>query len=198
MLTNTTNEIEAYRRTQLPKYLMWSQEGADKLSPLMSKRLNSWLEDWQEIADKTHKITLRCLVIDDGTADDAFYWYKHHMNVKFQLFQIISLDNCPAVLTEPMTSASVLLLLGASSNVGRAVAKLFLQSGYQVALPARRLESGRNQDGAFIFKADLATPDFVSDLFVRVEEEIGCPLIAVYNGGISALEWKHNTDYFPP
>lgn len=60
-----------------------------------------------------------------------------------------------------MASAHILLLLGAGSNVGRAMAKLFLQSGYQVALAARRLENGWDQNGAYSFEVDLSTPDSV-------------------------------------
>lgn len=60
-----------------------------------------------------------------------------------------------------MTSAQIFLLLGAGSNVGRAVAKLILQSGYQGALAARRLENCRDQKGAYNSKAHLSDPDCV-------------------------------------
>jgi NAD(P)-dependent dehydrogenase (short-subunit alcohol dehydrogenase family) len=102
------------------------------------------------------------------------------------------LNRIPAQAQLFTKSTPILLLLGAGSNVGRAVAKLFLQSGYQVALPA----NGRDQDGAYTFNVDLSAPDSVSDLFAKVEEEIGCPLVVVYNGKTAGLERKHDANFF--
>jgi hypothetical protein len=41
---------------------MNSQEAAEKLSRMMSKDLRGWLEDWQEITDKTHIMNLGQLI----------------------------------------------------------------------------------------------------------------------------------------
>ena len=64
--------------------------------------------------------------------------------------------------------APVILILGAGSNVGAAVAKLFSDKGYKVALASRRSTTGSNSDGAFNVHVDLAKPVTVPEAFATV------------------------------
>lgn len=82
-----------------------------------------------------------------------------------------------------MTSETrVLLILGAGSNTGRAVASKFLEGGYKVALVARRLEPGQSEDGMLNIRADLTEAQAVVDAFETTRKVLGEPNIVVYNG----------------
>lgn len=79
-------------------------------------------------------------------------------------------------------AAPVIFILGAGSNVGAAVSKLFSQNGYKVALASRRLKDGPGADGAFNVQVDLAQPESVTKAFEKVTSELGAPGVVVYNG----------------
>jgi NAD(P)-dependent dehydrogenase (short-subunit alcohol dehydrogenase family) len=80
------------------------------------------------------------------------------------------------------TKAPVIFILGAGSNVGAAVSKLFSQKGYKVALASRRLTDGPGSDGAYNVQVDLAKPESVTEAFEKVAKEVGAPGVVVYNG----------------
>jgi len=81
-----------------------------------------------------------------------------------------------------MSAQSVILVLGAGPNVGKAVAKKFAQAGYAVALAARRAESGKTPEGYRSIKADLSSPSLVPSIFETVKSEFGRPPnVVVYN-----------------
>jgi NAD(P)-dependent dehydrogenase (short-subunit alcohol dehydrogenase family) len=79
----------------------------------------------------------------------------------------------------------VILILGAGSNVGAAVAKKFAENGYKVALAARSLLDGIQPDGYLHIKADLSDPGNVPHIFSETRKSLGIPNIVVYNGLVS-------------
>ena len=88
-----------------------------------------------------------------------------------------------------MSSSKVLLILGAGGNIGASVAKLFAQNGYKVALAARRLQDGLNEDGQLNIHADLAKADSVESAFDKVSSQFGPPSVVVYNGMCSSFHF---------
>jgi NAD(P)-dependent dehydrogenase (short-subunit alcohol dehydrogenase family) len=81
----------------------------------------------------------------------------------------------------------VLLLIGAGPNIGAAVAKKFADNGCKVALAARSLSSGIQENGYLHVKADLSNPESVPQIFRSVRENHGIPNIVVYNGPYPVL-----------
>lgn len=75
-----------------------------------------------------------------------------------------------------------MLILGAGSNIGRAVASKFLEGGYKVALVARRLEPSQTEDGILNIRADLTEPQAVVSAFETTGKVLGVPNIVLYNG----------------
>jgi NAD(P)-dependent dehydrogenase (short-subunit alcohol dehydrogenase family) len=80
------------------------------------------------------------------------------------------------------SAAPVIFILGAGSNVGAAVSKLFAQNGYKIALASRRLTDGPGSDGSYNVQVDLAHPETVSKAFEKVTSALGPPGVVVYNG----------------
>lgn len=81
-----------------------------------------------------------------------------------------------------MSSQNTLLVFGAGPRVGRSVASIFSQNGYQVALVGRSLTNGVSKDGYLEIQADLADSGCVPSVFQKVEDALGPPNIIVYNG----------------
>ena len=79
-------------------------------------------------------------------------------------------------------SSKVLLVLGAGGNIGASVASLFAQNGYKIALAARRLQDGINEDGNLHIQADFSHADSVESAFDKVSAQFGPPNVVVYNG----------------
>jgi len=79
----------------------------------------------------------------------------------------------------------VAFVLGAGSNVGQAVGRMFLSQGYKLALGSRSTESHKD-DKADVLKVKLDVTDAASiqAAFKEVEEEFGAPpSVVVYNPG---------------
>ena len=76
----------------------------------------------------------------------------------------------------------LVLLLGAGSNVGSAVAKKFQSSGYNVALAARSLSERKISSQEWSYKLDLSKPSAVEDLFAKVQKDVGIPNVVIFNG----------------
>ena len=75
-----------------------------------------------------------------------------------------------------------ILILGAGSNIGRAVAERFARDGYKVALAARSMADGISDDGFLNIQADLSDPYTVRHTFDATARAFGPPNIVVYNG----------------
>ena len=79
-------------------------------------------------------------------------------------------------------SPPVLLILGAGSGIGISVAKKFASQGYKVALAARSIQNGTDEDGYLRLKIDFADTEAVRKVFTKVRETLGIPSVVVYNG----------------
>jgi NAD(P)-dependent dehydrogenase (short-subunit alcohol dehydrogenase family) len=80
----------------------------------------------------------------------------------------------------------LVLLLGAGSNIGQAVAKKFLAGGYHVALAARKLPDRKMSSQEWTYKFDLSNPSAVEDLFAKVSEDAGIPSVVIVNGKMTS------------
>jgi NAD(P)-dependent dehydrogenase (short-subunit alcohol dehydrogenase family) len=80
------------------------------------------------------------------------------------------------------------VVTGASSGIGREVARALLGAGYAVALAGRReealAESAAGRDGALVVPADVTEPGSVRALFARVREELGRVDLLFNNAGL--------------
>jgi NAD(P)-dependent dehydrogenase (short-subunit alcohol dehydrogenase family) len=86
-----------------------------------------------------------------------------------------------------MSSPRVLLLLGAGSNLGAKIAETFSTAGYKIALVARSLEEGPQQNGYHHVRADLSNPDCIPEVFEKVKRDVGIPSVVVYNGAWTSI-----------
>lgn len=83
-------------------------------------------------------------------------------------------------------------MTGASSGIGRAIARRFAKEGAQVALVARREEQlkelqkeiEKNGGKAQTFVADLSETCAITEVFSRIRKTIGDPQILVNNAGV--------------
>ena len=81
-----------------------------------------------------------------------------------------------------MSKAPVLCILGAGSNIGASIAKLFSSKGYQVALVSRSKPKEALAEGQLHVQGDFANPASVAGVFTEVRESLGIPSVVVYNG----------------
>lgn len=96
-----------------------------------------------------------------------------------------------------MSDPPVLLVTGASSGIGAAVARRFAEEGYRLALAARRLErlealaqELRARGGqALPVAADLSRPEDIQRLTKVALEEYGQIDILFNNAGLGRLNW---------
>jgi NAD(P)-dependent dehydrogenase (short-subunit alcohol dehydrogenase family) len=79
-------------------------------------------------------------------------------------------------------TSPVILILGAGSNIGQAVARTFASKGYKVALAARSLREEDSTDSQLNIPSDFANPDDVVNAFTQVKKVLGIPSVVVYNG----------------
>jgi NAD(P)-dependent dehydrogenase (short-subunit alcohol dehydrogenase family) len=88
----------------------------------------------------------------------------------------------------------VALVTGAGSGIGRAVALVFLENGYRVALAGRRAEalaatirlSGDGAERALAVPTDVGDPASVHALFAQVRETFGRLDVLFNNAGVGA------------
>jgi len=82
-----------------------------------------------------------------------------------------------------------ILITGASSGIGRCTAELFLKSGWQVGLLARRAgplqELAQQHDAAIPLVADVTDPTAVEDAFVDFIAKTGRLDVLFNNAGVS-------------
>ena len=94
--------------------------------------------------------------------------------------------------TETSTS-KVVLVTGAGTGIGRAVALAFLRDGHRVVLAGRRVEplqSVAKESGserALAVPTDVGNPDSVAALFAQIKEKFGRLDVLVNNAGVSGL-----------
>jgi len=75
----------------------------------------------------------------------------------------------------------VVLILGAGSNIGQAVASKFAFNGYKVALAAHSLREADSTDSRLNITSDFSKTDNIVDIFLQVKEKLGIPSIVIYN-----------------
>jgi sorbose reductase len=89
------------------------------------------------------------------------------------------------------------LVTGASSGIGKEVARAYLQAGADVALAARHFEAlervageiaGAGEGKVVPIRCDVTRPDDVAGMLDRVTAELGGVDVAVCNAGIVAVE----------
>ena len=87
----------------------------------------------------------------------------------------------------------VVLVTGAGTGIGRAVALAFLREGCSVVLAGRRQEpldavAGESgTDRALAVSADVGNPDSVDALFAKIKEKFGRLDVLVNNAGVSGM-----------
>jgi NAD(P)-dependent dehydrogenase (short-subunit alcohol dehydrogenase family) len=94
--------------------------------------------------------------------------------------------------TETSTS-KVVLVTGAGTGIGRAVALAFLKDGHQVVLAGRRAEPLQSvakesgTDRALAVPTDVGNPESVAALFAQIKDKFGRLDVLVNNAGVSGL-----------
>jgi hypothetical protein len=83
-----------------------------------------------------------------------------------------------------MSAKPVLLVLGAGSNIGKALALKFSSAGYGIALAARSIADGITPEGHLGIKvdlSDLSDPSSIVSDFAKVKSTLGTPNTIIYN-----------------
>ena len=87
----------------------------------------------------------------------------------------------------------VVLVTGAGTGIGRAVALAFLRDGHSVVLAGRRVEplqsvaKDSGTDRALAVPTDVGNPDSVAALFAQITAKFGRLDVLVNNAGVSGL-----------
>ncbi|KAF2239123.1 NAD(P)-binding protein [Viridothelium virens] len=80
-------------------------------------------------------------------------------------------------------SNRIVFILGAGPNIGHHVALAFKSRGYSVAIAARSLRDGRNEEGFLQIQLDLADTSALLNAFSKVKDAFGSPpSVVIYNG----------------
>ncbi len=91
------------------------------------------------------------------------------------------------------SNSKVVLVTGAGTGIGRAVALAFLRDGHHVVLAGRRVEplqSVAKESGserALAVPTDVGNPDSVAALFAQIKDKFGRLDVLVNNAGVSGL-----------
>lgn len=76
----------------------------------------------------------------------------------------------------------IIFVLGAGPKIGLSVANAFAAKGYKVALAARSVQDGVDENGYLRLKVDLANSSEIQQAFRKVKDHLGIPSVVVYNG----------------
>ena len=79
-------------------------------------------------------------------------------------------------------SSKVVLILGAGSNIGKALVQKFSSNGFKVAIAARTLHKEVTDSSDFSVKNDFTDPTTIASIFASVKSELGAPSVVIYNG----------------
>ena len=91
------------------------------------------------------------------------------------------------------TNGKVILVTGAGTGIGRAIALAFLREGCSVVLAGRRQEpldavaSESGTDRALAVSADVGNPESVDALFAKIKEKFDRLDVLVNNAGVSGM-----------
>ena len=90
-------------------------------------------------------------------------------------------------------SSKVVLVTGAGTGIGRAVALAFLRDGHHVVLAGRRAEplqcvaKESGSEYALAVPTDVGNPDSVAALFAQIKDKFGRLDVLVNNAGVSGM-----------
>ena len=79
----------------------------------------------------------------------------------------------------------IVLILGAGPSLGKTIASQFAENGYQIALAARSLSTEWSREGFFRVRADVSSPEAVTEIFETVRQKVGYPNVVIYNGTVN-------------
>ena len=91
------------------------------------------------------------------------------------------------------SNSKVVLVTGAGTGIGRAIALAFLRDGHRVVLAGRRaepLQSVAKESGsesALAVPTDVGNPDSVAALFAQIKDKFGRLDVLVNNAGVSGM-----------
>jgi short-subunit dehydrogenase len=94
-------------------------------------------------------------------------------------------------------------ITGASSGIGRELAKRLAREGVEVAVSARREDQLRSLEGeitaeggrARVYPLDVANPEATTDTLRRADREMGGIDLVVANAGVSKNRWSGKLTY---
>ena len=101
-----------------------------------------------------------------------------------------------------MPNKPVILVTGASSGIGEAVARLFAQEGYRVSMAARRLdrlnaladEIDPEGEQALAVRADITEYEDIQHMIAKTLERYGQIDVLVNNAGFGRIKWLDELD----
>ena len=80
-------------------------------------------------------------------------------------------------------STQIAFVLGAGPHIGHHTTLALNAKGFRVALVARSLTDGTNEEGSLQIRLDLAEPTQLPQAFSKVKEDFGSPpSVVLYNG----------------
>jgi NAD(P)-dependent dehydrogenase (short-subunit alcohol dehydrogenase family) len=97
------------------------------------------------------------------------------------------------IMSMETSTSKVVLVTGAGTGIGRAVALAFLRDGHRVVLAGRRAEPLQSvakesgTDRALAVPTDVGNPDSVAALFAQIKDKFGRLDVLVNNAGVSGL-----------
>jgi NAD(P)-dependent dehydrogenase (short-subunit alcohol dehydrogenase family) len=96
-------------------------------------------------------------------------------------------------MSSEISNSKVVLVTGAGTGIGRAIALAFLRDGHRVVLAGRRTEPLQNvakesgTDRVLAVPTDVGNPESVAALFAQIKNKFGRLDVLVNNAGVSGL-----------